>query len=127
MKIRIGRAAATAFTLLIGVAAWAGAAPMDVLTGRWVRPDGDYMLVVKVAAPDGTLDAAYANPRPMPFSIARARRMGNTITVFLELRAGGYGGSTYTLAYDPASDSLKGVYHQAVTGRDYVVVFRRMP
>lgn len=127
MNIRTGHAVATAIALLAGGAAWTAAASMDVLTGRWVRPDGGYMVVVKGAAPDGTLDAAYANPRPTPSSIARARRVGNTITVFLEPWAGGYGGSTYTLAYDPASDSLKGVYHQAIAGRDYAVVFRRMP
>ncbi|MCC6379111.1 MAG: hypothetical protein IT519_09870 [Burkholderiales bacterium] len=90
-----------------------------------MRQDGGYMIVINGVGADGKLEAAYANPRPTPFSMAQARRDGDKLKVFLELRAGGYGGSTYTLAYDPASDSLRGVYHQAVAGQTYVVEFRR--
>ena len=45
--------------------------------------------------------------------------------VFLELRAGGYNGSTYTLHYDPARDVLEGVYHQAVAQQNFAVRFLR--
>ena len=42
-----------------------------------------------------------------------------------QLRAGGYNGSTYTLEYDPASDTLRGVYFQAVAKQKFDFVFAR--
>ena len=112
-----------------GVSARAETAPQtrfDVLKGKWIRPDGGYVIAISGVAADGKLDAAYANPRPLPFAVAQAQRDGSTLKVFLELRAGGYNGSTYTLAYDPAADTLKGVYFQAVSGQRYDVQFARM-
>jgi hypothetical protein len=109
-------------------AAKAGPAPQvsfDVLKGRWVRPDGGYMIAIRSVAADGKLDAAYANPRPLPFAVAEAKREGDRLKVFLELRAGGYDGSTYTLVYDPAADVLKGVYYQAVAKQRFDVQFAR--
>jgi hypothetical protein len=50
---------------------------------------------------------------------------GTAIKVFLELRAGGYNGSTYTLTYDPKNDVLKGVYYQAVARQSFDVYFVR--
>jgi hypothetical protein len=44
----------------------------------------------------------------------------------LELRAGGYNGSTYTLTYDPSADVLKGVYYQAVAQQKFDVYFTRV-
>ena len=97
----------------------------DALVGRWVRPDGGYTIVVKSVGTDGKLDASYSNPRSLPFSIAEAKRDSATLKVFLELRAGGYNGSTYSLTYDRVSDALKGVYYQAVAGQRYDVRFER--
>ena len=97
----------------------------DILQGKWVRPDGGYVITIKSVDASGKLDAAYANPRPLPFSAAVASRDGETIKVFLELRAGGYNGSTYTLAYDPARDVLKGVYYQAVAQQKFDIYFER--
>ncbi len=97
----------------------------EALEGRWVRPDGGYMIAIKAVDANGKLDAAYANPRPLPFSRAEASREGGTIRVFLELRAGGYNGSTYTLDYDPEKDVLKGIYFQAVAQQRYEVQFAR--
>jgi hypothetical protein len=125
-------ALALGFTALPAAAQWkAGSAgapsevPLGTLQGRWVRPDGGYMIAIRSVGADGKLDAAYANPSPMPFSRAEASRDGRTIKVFLELRAGGYDGSTYTLTYDPASDVLKGVYYQAPARRSFDVLFAR--
>ena len=118
-------AVAMAVALMVCTGAWTAAPAADVLKGRWVRQDGGYMIVINGVGADGKLEAAYANPRPMPFSKAQSRRDGDTLKVFFELRAGGYGGSTYALAYDPASDSLRGVYHQAVAGQSFAVEFRR--
>lgn len=97
----------------------------DVLLDRWVRPDGGYMITIRGVEPDGKLDAAYANPRPLPFAEARASRDGQTIKLFFELRAGGYNGSTYTLIYDPANDVLYGIYYQAVARQRFNVYFER--
>jgi len=90
-----------------------------------VRPDGGYMITIRGVDPDGKLDAAYANPRPLPFAEARASRDGKTIKLFFELRAGGYNGSTYTLIYDPANDLLYGIYYQAVARQRFNVYFER--
>jgi hypothetical protein len=95
------------------------------LPGRWVRPDGGYVINIRSVDANGKLDASYANPNPLPFSRAEATRDGNTIRLFFELRAGGYSGSTYTLSYDPVSDTLKGVYFQAVAQQRFDVYFAR--
>lgn len=97
----------------------------EVLKGRWVRPDGGYVIHVKGTEQDGKLDAVYANPNPLTFAKAEAMRDGKTIKLFFELRAAGYNGSTYTLTYDPANDVLKGVYFQAVAQQKYDVYFMR--
>jgi hypothetical protein len=97
----------------------------DVLPGRWVRPDGGYVITIKSVDAAGKLDAAYANPSPLPFARAEASRDGKTIKLFFELRAGGYNGSTYTLTYDPLNDVLKGVYFQAVAQQKFDVHFTR--
>jgi hypothetical protein len=95
------------------------------LPGRWVRPDGGYVITIKSVDAGGKLDAAYANPNPLPFSRAEATLDGKTIKLFFELRAGGYNGSTYTLTYDPAADVLKGVYYQAVAQQKFDIYFTR--
>jgi hypothetical protein len=96
-----------------------------VLQGRWVRPDGGYVITIKAVDAGGKLDASYANPSPLPFARAEVSNDGDTIKVFLELRAGGYNGSTYTLVYDRLNDVLKGVYYQAVAKQSYDVYFVR--
>jgi uncharacterized protein (DUF2147 family) len=97
----------------------------DVLVGRWARTEGPYIISIN-AVMDGKLDAGYANPRPLPFETAEVTRDGNTLNLFFKLSAGGYGGSTYTLKYDAATDSLRGVYNQVVVMQKFDVVFRRM-
>jgi uncharacterized protein (DUF2147 family) len=96
-----------------------------VLKGAWVRPDGGYTIAIKSIGPGGELEAMYFNPNPLPFAKAQASRDGTTLRAFFELRAGGYGGSTYELAYDPASDRLKGTYYQAVAKQKFDVSFAR--
>lgn len=98
---------------------------LGVLPGRWVRPDGGYVITIKSVDAGGRLEAAYANPNPLPFSRAEASQDGKSIKLFFELRAGGYNGSTYTLTYDPAADVLRGVYYQAVAQQKFDVFFNR--
>jgi hypothetical protein len=95
------------------------------LPGRWVRPDGGYVISIKSADASGKLDASYANPNPLPFYTAIATADGGALKIFFELRAGGYNGSTYTLNYDVAGDRLKGTYYQAVAKQTFEVVFVR--
>jgi hypothetical protein len=97
----------------------------EVLNGLWVRTDGGYLIAIRDIDASGRLDAAYANPHQLPFARAVASRAGNTIKVFLELRAGGYKGSTYTLTYNPDEDILEGVYYQAVAQQRFDVYFER--
>ena len=106
-------------------AASAATAGINVLKGNWVRPDGGYTITIKGIAPDGQLEAMYFNPNPLPFSRAQAAQEGAALRVSLELRAGGYGGSTYELTYDPAGDRLKGIYYQAVAKQRYEIYFVR--
>ena len=101
------------------------AAPFSALVGRWVRPDGGYVIKIDSVGADGQLDAAYANPTPLPFARAEASREGDQLRLFFELTAGGYGGSTYKLAFDPAGDTLRGVYYQANARESYDIYFER--
>ncbi len=109
------------------LAAQAAEAPsFEKLRGQWVRPDGGYVITVATVGDDGKMTAMYNNPSPLPFAQAVARREDGVLKAFFELRAGGYGGSTYTLTYDPAADRLTGVYYQAVAGKKFDVYFQRM-
>lgn len=103
----------------------AGASDLGVLLGRWVRPDGGYVIDIRAVDANGKLDASYANPRPLPFSQAEVVRDGSTIGLYFELRAGGYDGSNYALVYDPAGDRLVGVYTQVVAKQKFDVRFER--
>jgi hypothetical protein len=98
---------------------------VGALNGTWVRPDGGYQIVISGASRDGRLEAMYFNPNPLPFAKAEAAMDGATLHVSLELRAGGYAGSTYELVYDPLQDRLLGVYYQAVAKQRFDVYFVR--
>jgi hypothetical protein len=96
------------------------------LKGKWVRPDGGYVIEIKSVANNGKMEAAYYNPAPIYVSRAVALLDGAMIKVFMELRAENYPGSTYTLMYDPKSDQLSGIYYQALQQQSYEVFFVRM-
>lgn len=103
------------------------AAPgFEKLKGRWLRPDGGYVVDVKSVDQRGTMDVAYLNPQPIKVSKAVASRDGTVTKVFIELRDVNYPGSTYTLTYDPQSDRLQGVYYQAALEQRFDVFFVRM-
>jgi hypothetical protein len=96
------------------------------LSGRWLRPDGGYILDIRDVDARGKIDAVYLNPRPINVARAEATRDGSTLKVFVELRAPGYPGSTYTLTYDPKREQLAGIYFQAALQQSFDVVFVRM-
>jgi hypothetical protein len=119
--------AAVVFALMAAASvAHAADQGFEKLEGRWRRPDGGYVLDLRKIRPDGAIDAAYLNPRPINVSKAQATRDGATVRVFVELRAPNYPGSTYTLTYDAKRDELYGVYYQAVEGRSFDVIFVRV-
>jgi hypothetical protein len=96
------------------------------LEGRWVRPDGGYILELREIKKDGSVTAAYFNPRPINVFRTEWNRKQGVITVFVELRDVNYPGSTYTLQFDPKSDRLKGSYFQAVERQTFNIEFVRV-
>jgi hypothetical protein len=103
-----------------------GKAEFESLKGRWLRPDGGYVLEIREIDPSGKMVAAYFNPRLINISRAEASQVGATTKVFIELRDKNYPGSTYSLTYDPQSDQLKGTYFQAALQQTFEVEFIRM-
>jgi len=95
------------------------------IAGKWLRPDGGYVLGLSDVKPEGKLKAAYFNPRPINVAKAVWRSVDNRIQVFVELRDVNYPGSTYTLIYDPEQDRLNGYYYQAAQKVTFDVVFVR--
>ena len=93
--------------------------------GRWGRTDAPYVIEIKTARDDGTLEAAYYNQRPINVARAEAKEKDHGLEVFVELRDVNYPGSTYTLVYDRAKDQLHGIYYQAVARQNFEVVFVR--
>ena len=96
------------------------------LKGRWLRPDGGYVLEIKSVEDGGKLDAAYLNPRPIHVARAEASWNSGTNKVFVELRDVKYPGSTYDLAYEEGKDQLTGIYYHAGLRQQFEVVFVRM-
>jgi hypothetical protein len=96
------------------------------LVGRWLRPDGGYVIEIRSVHADGRLDAGYYNPSPINVSQAKASHKGDALHVFIELYDEGYPGSTYDLTYNPQSDAFIGTYFQAALRQSFDVVFVRM-
>jgi hypothetical protein len=95
------------------------------LKGKWLRPDGGYILEIRSVDPGGKMDAAYLNPRPINVAKAQATQEGAATKVFIELRDVNYPGSTYNLAYQAEGDKLTGIYYQAALQQQFEVVFVR--
>ena len=95
------------------------------LIGRWVRPDGGYVLVIKDVNSDGSIEAAYFNPNPIDVSEAYITVKSDKTNIFVKLEGWGYEGSYYTLVYDKDTDRLIGVYHQLVYKQNYDIYFVR--
>jgi hypothetical protein len=96
------------------------------LVGRWIRPDGGYIVEIRNVDSNGILHAAYFNPRPIHVSQARVTFENKEPQVFIELRDAGYPGATYTLIYHPKKDVLTGLYYQPTAGQSFEVIFVRM-
>ena len=96
------------------------------LLGRWMRPDGGYILELGRNETDNGIKAAYYNPRPINVARAELQPSETGNVVFIELRDINYPGSTYTLRYDPTNDRLHGIYYQAVYRQSFTVEFVRL-
>ena len=95
------------------------------LIGRWLRPDGGYVIEIRNISSGGKMEAAYFNPRSINVSRAEVSRVKGGLEVFVELRDTGYPGSTYTLTYNPQQDMMTGIYFQATIGQSFEVIFVR--
>jgi len=120
----------TALVLLLSGTAFGegtgkGGTDFQKLEGRWVRPDGGYVIELRDAKKDGTVTAAYFNPVPIRVHSASLARKNGTVKLYLELRDINYPGSIYRLVYDAAADRLKGTYFQAVYKQLFDVEFTR--
>lgn len=104
----------------------APAALTDKLIGRWLRADSNYVIEVRSAAPDGTLEAAYFNPGPIQVSRALWKIDGQHVGMFVELTDRNYPGNYYELLYDAGSDALVGRYSHLGVQEVYEVAFSRV-
>lgn len=100
-------------------------AEVRALIGRWVRTDYPYTIEISSVKGDGTVEAAYYNPRPINVGRAEYEESVAGPVVTVELQDANYPGSTYTLTYDRTRNMLYGTYFQAVQGRTFSVVFTR--
>jgi len=100
-------------------------AGFEKLPGKWLRPDGGYILEIRSATAEGKLEAGYFNPNPIHVAKAEALPEGETLKVFIELSDVNYPGSIYTLVYHPATDRMAGNYFQAGIGQNFAVEFVR--
>ena len=97
----------------------------DTLIGRWLRPDGNYVIQINAIKENKKVDAQYFNPNPI--NIARAEIIPDTdLRIFIEFNDRGYEGSSYDLKYDLQNDALVGNYFQATYGQTYQIGFVRL-
>jgi len=99
----------------------------EKLKGRWLRPDGGYVIEIRRLQPDNALEVGYFNPNPIHVGKAKLYKERGFVKVFIELQDVNYPGSTYTLIYDKESDQLRGVYYQATQQQEFEIAFERMP
>jgi hypothetical protein len=99
--------------------------PLDTILGRWLRPDGNYVIQINSIDSENQIDAQYFNPKPI--KIARAELIpADNFRIYIEFDDEGYKGSSYDLIYDPAQDALSGKYFQATYGQTYQIAFIRL-
>jgi hypothetical protein len=118
-------AVATGYRIYRGRAQKESGRAVEALAGRWMRPDGGYVLQLSDIGEDGSLRAEYFNPSPINVSQARWSAQDGWLHLFVELKDVNYPGSTYTLIYDPALDELPGTYYQAALQQTFEVRFIR--
>jgi len=103
-------------------------AALDIqkLKGRWLRPDGGYVIEIRQVDANGQLDAGYFNPNPIRVVSSVAKLDGAALKVHVELNDVNYPGCTYDLTYIPEADLMVGTYFQAALQQTFDVAFQRM-
>jgi hypothetical protein len=96
------------------------------LIGRWLRPDGGYVLELSAVDTNGLFSATYLNPNPIHVERAEALTDNGRMKLTVVLRDTGYPGCIYTLLYDETSDELTGRYYQAAMRESYDIGFTRI-
>lgn len=107
--------------------ATSGTNSTEKIRGRWLRPDGGYVLAIGAIDPEGRAEARYFNPNPINVAWARVRTDGGVVKVDVELRDTNYPGCLYKLNYLPETDRLVGTYFQAQMQETHEVAFIREP
>ncbi len=100
-------------------------ADYEKLIGRWLRPDGGYILVINDIDGEGNIDAEYFNPNDINVAKAQASMKEGQVRIYVEMRDIGYPGSNYTLTYDKENDRLVGVYYHAILKQKFDIYFIR--
>jgi hypothetical protein len=95
------------------------------ILGNWTRTDAPYNLTITNLSGDGSMKAAYFNPKSIHVGKATWANENGALKLYVELRDENYPGSIYTLFYIPERDLLAGKYFQAVEGVTYDVGFMR--
>ncbi len=108
-------------------AATAPAANVAKVKGRWLRPDGGYILAITAIEADGRAEAGYFNPNPIKVAWATVTSEGAETKVKVELRDTNYPGCLYKLTYLADKDRMVGTYFQAQMQQSYDVEFVREP
>jgi len=98
----------------------------QALVGRWARSDANYVIEITKVGPDGLLEVTYANPQPIHVSRAEWTVKDGRVMMAIELTDLNYPGNYYTLAFDPGSDSLTGVYNHLGLKQSFDVAFSRI-
>jgi len=96
----------------------------EKLTGKWLRSDGDYTLEIKAVNENGTLNAAYFNPKQIELGRTEWMMYKNKLHVLVELK-GPYVLSNYQLVYDEETKRLHGTFFQAVEQETYSIYFEK--
>lgn len=118
-----------AVVVVAGLGLWSWFAPgsdFEKLKGKWLRPDGGYVLDIKSVGSDGNIEMTYLNPNPIHVSKAQVSIKAGKLELFIELTDTGYPGNYYTLTYDVGKDQLVGVYYHLGIGQQFDVIFVRM-
>ncbi len=95
------------------------------IAGRWLRPDGGYILQISDVQDGGELKAAYFNPNPINVAEKKWSIKGSELHVYVKFDDRNYPGSYYLLIYNPEVDRLVGSYFQAVQKQTFSVEFVR--
>jgi hypothetical protein len=113
------------FLFTAGCSAQSKISKFNDLIGRWLRPDGGYVLAINGVDAQGNLDAGYFNPNNINVAKAQASMEEDQIKIYIEMQDIGYPGSNYTLTYDKENDRLVGVYYHAILKQKFDIYFIR--